>query len=95
VQVIEVYNVVVHVLRAEHDITNQFSVGRNDDIERVFYGAYGSKGVNGSTYAAYTAYVSPGIARVAALEDLFQQTYHGTAAEGILDLTVLNIGFDA
>ncbi|MDV7402664.1 hypothetical protein RZS08_65180, partial [Arthrospira platensis SPKY1] len=91
----EVHDVVVHVLGAEHEVTHQFRIGRNDDTEGIFHRADRRQRVHRGANAAYPAYEGPGIARIAPLEDLFNEADHRARTVGIGHLAVGDIGFDA
>ena len=76
-QVIEVDHVVLHILRGHHDVANDFSGGRDNDAQRVFDGAYAGERMYGGANAAHALSDGPGIAGIAANENLFQATHHG------------------
>ena len=65
VQMVEMHDVVLHVLGAEHQVADQFGVGRNDDAQRVLDGAHRGQGVHGGADAAGALGKRPGVARIA------------------------------
>ena len=95
VQVIEVHHVILHVLRGHHDVADQLGGGRDGDAERVFNGAHAGQSVHGGADAADALGDGPGIARIAADEDLFQAAHHGAGAECVGDDAVFHHCFNA
>ena len=95
VQVVEVHHVVLHVLRAEHQVADQLGVGRHGDAERVFHGPDRRQRVHGGAHAAGALGERPRVARVAALQDDLETAHHRPGAVGVDDLAVLDFDFDA
>jgi hypothetical protein len=94
-QVVEVDHVVLHVLRAEHQVAHEFSGGRHGDAERILNRADRRERVHRGADAAGTFGEGPGIPRIAALENQLEAADHGARGEGIDDLPVLDFGLDA
>ena len=65
-QMIKMHDVILQILRAEHEITNQFRIRRHGDFQGVFDGSHRRQRVYGRAYAAGAFRKSPGVARVAA-----------------------------
>ena len=81
-QVIEVHDVVVHELRADHQIADQLRIGGNRDFERIFDRAYRGDAVHQRAHAADALRERPGIARVAAPQNDFDAAHHGAGTRG-------------
>jgi hypothetical protein len=60
------HHVIVHELRADHQIAYQLRIGGNGDFQGVFDRTYRGDAVDQGTHAADTLSESPGVARVAA-----------------------------
>ncbi len=95
VQVIEVDHVILHVLRGEHDVADQLRRGRNGDAQRVLNRAHAGQRVHRGAHAADALGDGPGIARIAADEDLLQAAHHGAGAECVGDDAVFYHRFNA
>src|SRR5208337_1372661 len=96
VQVIEVDDVILHHLGEEHDVANDFGIFGDSDAEGIFDATHGGNRVNGGANAADAFAESPGVARVAALEDDLQAAPHGAGRHGVADVAgVIEHGLDA
>ncbi len=94
-EVIEVNNVVLHILCTEHDVSYQFSIGRNMDTQCIFYRPDGCERMHGGANTAYAAYKCPRIARIAAAKNFFNQANHGAGAVGFFNLSVFYFRLNA
>ena len=83
VQVIEVDDVVLHVLGGHHDVADELSGGRDGDAESALNRTNAGEGVHGGADAADALGNGPGIARIAALENLLETANHGAGAESV------------
>jgi len=95
VQVIEVDHVILHVLGGQHDVADELSGRRHRDAERIFDRADTGQGVNRCAYSANTFGDGPGVAGIAADEDLFETADHCSGAESVSDDTVFHHRFNA
>ena len=95
VQMVEVNDVILHVLGAEHQVAHQFGVRRHGDPQGVFHGADRGQGMHGRADAAGPLAKSPRIAGIAPLEDLFESAHHRARTVGIDDLPVFHFRLDA
>ncbi len=95
VQVVEVDHVILHVLGGLHDVADQLGGRRNADAQRVFDGADAGLRVNRGAHAADALGDGPGIAGIAADEDLLEAAHHGAGAVGVGDDAVLHHRFNA
>jgi len=89
-QMIEVNHVVLHILRGHHDIADQLSRGRDRDAQGALHRANAGQRMNRGANAAYALGYGPGIAWIAADENLLQAAHHGACAESVGDDAVLN-----
>ena len=93
---IEMHHVVVHVLRADHQIADQLGVVRNLVFERIFHRAHRGDAVHQGAHAADALGEGPGIARVAPAQDDLDAAHHGAGAGGLGDDAVgVGFGLDA
>jgi hypothetical protein len=93
--VVEVDHVVLHVLRAEHQVADELGVGRHGDPERVLHRADRGEGVDGRADAAGAFGERPGVARVTPLQDDLEAPDHRPGAERVDDFPVLDLRLDA
>ncbi len=77
VQMIEVHDVIMNVQGTGHQVADQLGGGRHVDLECVLDGAHAGQGMNARTDAAEPFAHRPGIARIAAPEDLLDAAHHG------------------
>ena len=78
VQVIEVDHMVLHILAGADDVADQVGILWNLDAERIFDGAHRRQRVNRRAHAADPLRPDPGFARIAAAQDQFNPTKHGS-----------------
>ncbi len=96
VQVVEVHDVVVHVLRADHQVADEVGVGRDLDVERVLDRADRGDGVHQGADAADALREGPGVARVAAPQDDLDAAHHRAGRVGLGDpLSRVDLRLDA
>ena len=96
VQVVEVHDVVVHVLLGDHQVAQDVGVGRDGDVQRVFHGPDRGESVHGRAHAAGPLGERPGLTRVAPAQDDLDAAHHRSGAVGIRDhVLVVHVGFDA
>ena len=67
VQMIEMHDVILHELGAEHEVADQFRIGWDDDVQRVLDGAHGGQRMHGGADAAGALGKGPRVARIASL----------------------------
>ncbi len=91
VQVIEVHDVVVHVLRPDHQISDQVRVRRNLVAQRVLNGAHRGDAMHQRANAADALCERPRVARVAPAQDDLEPAHHGACAVGLRD-AALRVG---
>ena len=89
---IEVHDMVVYILRGNHQIADQLGVGRNGISQRILHRPHAGDAVHQGADAANALSEGPGVARIAALEDQFDAPDHGAGAVGAGDLAV-RVGF--
>ena len=94
VQGIEMHQVVMQELHAQHQVAQIGGVSRNRLVDGVFQGAGRGQGVRIGTDAAGALGKMLGVARVAAFENEFQATEQGAAAAGFLDLALFHFHFN-
>ncbi len=87
-QVVEVHRVVVHLQGLGHDLAYEVGVVRNLDVQRVFHCAHASQRVATGADATDTLDESPGIARIAPLENYLQPTPHGAGRNCVANYVV-------
>ena len=85
-QVIKVHHVVVHILRPDHQVADQFGVVRDLDLECILHRAHRGDAMHQRADAANALGESPGVARVAAAQDDFDAAHHGAGRVGLGDL---------
>ena len=90
VQVIEVNDVILHVLGSHHDVADELSGGRNGDAQRALNCTNAGEGMHGGADAANAFGNGPGIARVTALENFLEAANHGAGAESVSDDAVFH-----
>ena len=95
VQVVEVDHVILHVLRGEHDVADELRGGRHRDAQRVFNRANAGQRVHRGADAADALGNGPGVARIAADENLLQSANHGARAECVGNDAVFYHRFNA
>src|ERR1019366_3004738 len=95
-KLVEVHHMVLHIKRQFHDVANDLGVDRDLDANGVFHRADRRHRVDGGADAANALGESPGITRIASLEDDFNATPHGSAGQRVVDGVVrAQSGFDA
>jgi hypothetical protein len=94
VQVVEVDHVVLHVLRAEHQVADQLGVVGDGDLQRVLDTANAGQCVHRGAHAAGTLGEGPGVTGVPAPQDLLETAHHGARAVGVGNHTVFHGGLD-
>ena len=95
VQVVEVHHVVLDELGAEHEVAHQLRVLGDGDAQGVLHRPHAGEGVHGGAHAADALGEGPGIAGIAALEDLLDAADHGAGAEGVRHDAILDHRLDA
>ena len=95
VQMVEMHHVVLHVLRAEHQVAHQLGVGRDHDAQCVLHRAHRGQRMDGGADAASPLGKSPRVARVAPFQDDLQPAHHGARAERVRDFSVLHLDLNA
>ena len=94
VQVIEVDQMVMHVLGGHHEVADQRGVFGNLDAYGVVHAAGGGQGVHVGAYAAGTLGEMLGVARIAAFQDQFHAAEKLRAAPGVFHQTVFHLHFN-
>src|ERR1700683_269801 len=92
---IEMHDVIVYVLRTDHEIPYELGIGGNGDFQGVFDGAHRGDAVHQRADAADALRESPCIARVAAFEDNFDAAHHGAGARRARDHRAVEFRLDA
>ncbi len=95
VQMVEVNDVILHVLGAKHQVPHHFGVRRHGDAQRVLDRADRGQGMHGRADAAGPLGKGPGVARIAPRKDLLEAAHHRARAVGVHDLPVFHFRFDA
>ncbi len=93
-QMIEVHDVVVDVLRADHQVTNQFRIRRNLGAYRVLNRTNRCHAVHQCAHPADTLSKRPGITRIAVPQDDFDTTHHRAGRIGLPDLVAIHLRLD-
>ena len=88
-------DVVLHILRTEHEVADQFGVLWHGDAERVLDRAHAGQGMDGGADSAGAFGESPGVTRIPAFEDFFETADHGSRAVGVCDDAILHYGLNA
>ena len=88
VQVIEMHDVVVHVLRADHQVADEVCVLRNLPAQRIFDGAHRCDAVHQRADTADALREGPCVARVAPAQDDLETPHHGAGAVGLRNAAV-------
>jgi hypothetical protein len=82
-QVIEVDDVILHVLDSLNDISQNSSVIRDPDSQRIFNCSHGADGMNRCSDPSYPLRESPRFAGIAALKDELDASKHGAGGPSI------------
>jgi len=88
-------DVILHILRAEHQIANQFRIFGNRNPERVFNTANAGQCMDRCANATGAFRECPGIARIASFQNLFESANHRSGTVGIGNYAVIDYGFDS
>ncbi len=94
-QMVEMHDVVVDVLCADHQVADQLGVGRDADLQRVLDGADRGDGMHQGAHAADALGEGPGVARIASAQDDLDAAHHGAGRVGLLDGAILHLRLDA
>ena len=92
---IEVHDMVVHVLRGDHQVADQLRIGRDRVVERILDRAHRGETVHQGADAADALGKGPGVARVAAAQDDLDTAHHGAGRIGLLDPVAVHLRLDA
>ena len=95
VQVIEVHDVVVDVLRTDHQVADQFCIFRHFGTDGVLHGAYRRHAVHERADAADALRECPGIARVAVFENDLDSPDHRARRVSLGNLVAVHLRLDA
>ena len=89
VQMIEMHQVILGILRQHHQVTDRVGILRNLNTQRVLYRPDRSQRMHTGTDTADTLREGPGIARVTPLENDLQSAPHVAGGHGILNRVLL------
>ena len=96
VQVIEVNDMIVHVLCRDHEIADELRVVRNVDFQRVLDRPHRGETVHERTHAADALGKGPGIARIASAQNDLNAANHGPGTRRPRDAAVgIGLGLNA
>ena len=88
------HHVIVHELRADHQIADQLRIGGDRHFQGVFDRAYRGNAVNQRAHAADALRESPGIAWVAALQNDLDAAHHRAGTRRAGDHRAVEFGLD-
>ena len=94
-QLIEVHDVIVQGVRDQNQIADVLRVERHLQLQRVFHRAHAGHGVHRGAHAAEALGEQPGVARIAAAQNVFDAAPHGAGSPGIADRIVVHFHVDA
>jgi hypothetical protein len=94
-EVIEVNNVILNILRARDDIADEPRVVRNFNTQCVFNRPDRSQRMHGRADAADPLSPDPRLARIAPAQDQFDAPEHRPGAPGIRDTALIDLRFNA
>ena len=94
-QVVEVHDVVVDVLRTDHQVTNQLGVTRHFGADGIFDRAHGRNAVYEGADAADALRERPRVTRVAVPQDDLYASHHGAGRVRLRDLVAVHLCFDS
>ena len=95
VQVVKVHHVIMDVLRAVHQVADQFGVLRDLVVERIFDRTNRCQAVDQRAYAADTLREGPRVARVAPAQYDLDAAHHGARRIGAGDAVAFHLRLDA
>jgi hypothetical protein len=95
VQVVEVHHVVMDVLRADHQVADQFGVLRHLGADGIFDRPDGRDAVHERAHAADALRERPGISRIPVAQDNLDTPHHGAGRIRLRDLVAFHLRFDA
>src|SRR5512139_2016078 len=91
---IKMHDVILDELRAEHQISDEFGVFWNCDLQCVLYRPDARECMHRGADAAYAFNKCPSVARIASFQDRFNTAHHRSGTEGISDFAAFDHGFD-
>jgi hypothetical protein len=94
-QVIEVHDMVMDELGADHQVADQLRIRRDLDTERILHPAHRCNAVYQRADTADALGEGPGIARVAAAQDDLDPAHHRAGRIGRCDVLPVHLGLDA
>jgi hypothetical protein len=94
-QMIKMHDMVVYILRTDHEVADQLCVFRNLVVERILNGAYRGDAVHQRAYAADALRERPGITRIAAAQDDLDAAHHRAGRIRLRDLVPVHLCLDA
>ncbi len=89
------HDMVVHVLRAVHEVANQLRIRRYAVIQRIFHRPDRGQPVHQRAHAADALCEGPGIARVAPLQNDLDAAHHGAGRPGLCNAIAIHLRLDA
>lgn len=93
-ELVEVNDVIVDVVGRNDEVADVLGVDRYLGADGVLHRPHRGDGVNGGTYPADALHYHPGIAWVAALDDLLHPAPHGAGRPGLGDDAAFDLAVD-
>ncbi len=93
-QMIEMHDMIMDVLRTDHQVANQLCIWRDLGADRVLNRANRCHAVHQRAHAANALSECPGIARIAILQNDFDTAHHRAGRIGLRDLVAVHLRFD-
>jgi hypothetical protein len=94
-QLIEVDDVVVQRVRNQNEIADVLGVERHLELQGVFHRAHAGHGMHRGAHAAEALGEEPGIAWIAAFENVLDTAPHGARSPCVADRIVVDFDIDA
>jgi hypothetical protein len=93
-QVVEVHDMVMHILGTDHQVADEVGIGGDLVLEGVLYRADRGETMNQSADATDALREGPGVPGIAALQDGLDPAHHGPGGIGLRDVGTVHLGLD-